>query len=51
MNKEKQYRQLQAESMERGKDKIDSILEYGGAALAIGASAASIAVAIHTLKK
>ena len=45
------YRQIQAFQVETGRDKLDAILARGGKALAIEASAASKAVAIHSLAK
>jgi hypothetical protein len=51
MNMERQYKQLQAEQISKGRGRVSSILSTAGDVLAIGASAASIAVAIYTITK
>lgn len=51
MNMERQYKQLKAEQISTGRDKVSDILSSAGDILAVGASAASIAVAIYTIKK
>lgn len=51
MNMERQYKQLKAEQITTGRDRVSSMLGTAGDILAIGASAASIAVAIYTIRK
>jgi hypothetical protein len=51
MNMERQYKQLQAEQISKGRGRVSGILSTAGDVLAIGASAASIAVAIYTISK
>lgn len=50
MNLEKNYRSLSTESVGRGRDYVADIMATAGDVLAIGASAASIAVAIYAIK-
>ena len=50
LNMERNYRMLSAESVATGKDYASSILSTAGDVLAIGASIASIAMAIHSIK-
>lgn len=49
MNLERTYKSLSTENMSSGRDYASSILSTAGEVLAIGASAASIMVAIHKL--
>lgn len=49
-NLERQYRDVIAGDFNTGRSKLDYLLEYGGSILAMGATAASIAVAIHNLR-
>lgn len=51
MNMERQYKQLKAEQITTGRDRVSSMLATAGDILAIGASAASIAVAVYTIRK
>lgn len=51
MNLERNYKQLKSENIASGNDYVSSILSTAGEVAAIGASAASIAMAIHTLKR
>ena len=51
MNMERQYKQLKADEIVTGRDRISDILSGAGDLLAIGASAASIAVAVYTIRK
>lgn len=51
MNMERQYKQLRAEEISKGRGRVSGILSTAGDVLAIGASAASIAVAIYTISK
>lgn len=51
MNMERQYKQLKAEEISTGRGRVSSILSTAGDVLAVGASAASIAVAIYTISK
>ena len=51
MNMERQYKQLKAEEISTGRGKVSSMLSVAGDILAVGASAASIAVAVHTIRK
>ena len=51
MNMERQYKQLQAEQISKGRGRVSGILSTAGDVLALGASAASIAVAIYTISK
>ncbi len=50
MNLEKRYREVKAEDIKRGKDRMDEVLEYSAAILGIASSAVAIAAAIKTLK-
>ena len=50
MTLEKRYREVKAEDIKRGKDRMDEILEYSAAILGIASSAVAIAAAIKTLK-
>lgn len=50
MNLEQRYSSLKADEIDSGKMHVADILELAGGISAIGASAATIAVAIHTLK-
>ena len=51
MNMEKQYKQLRAEQISTGRDKASDFLSTVGDLLAIGASAATIAAAVYTIRK
>ena len=51
MNMERQYKQLQAEQISKGRGRVSGFLSTAGDVLAVGASAASIAVAIYTISK
>lgn len=51
MNMERQYKQLKAEEISKGRGRVSGILSTAGDILAVGASAASIAVAIYTISK
>lgn len=51
MNMERQYKQLRADQITTGRDRVSSMLGTVGDLLAIGASAASIAVAVYTIRK
>lgn len=51
MNMEKQYRSLMTEDIDSGSRYVSNILATVGDVMAVGASVASIAVAIHTLRK
>ena len=51
MNMEKQYRSLMTEDIDSGSRYVSNILATVGDVVAVGASVASIAVAIHTLRK
>ena len=51
MDMERRYKQLRAEQIAPGRDKVSDFLSTAGDVLAIGASAASIAVAIYTIRK
>ena len=50
LNMEKQYKTLKTENISTGNDYIANILSTAGDVLAVGASLASIAVAIHTIR-
>lgn len=50
MTLEKRYREVKAEDVKRGKDRMDEVLEYSAAILGIASSAVAIAAAIKTLK-
>ena len=50
MSLERTYKQLKTENVSSGRDYASSILQTAGDVLAIGASAASIALAIHTIR-
>ena len=49
-NLERRYRDVIAGDFNTGRSRLDYLLEYGGSILAMGATAASIAVAIHNLR-
>ncbi len=49
MNLERTYKTLSTENISSGRDHVSTILSTAGDVLAIGASAASIMVAIHKL--
>jgi hypothetical protein len=49
-NLERQYREIKEADYNRGRAKLDDILETTGTVLALGATAATIAATIHTLK-
>lgn len=51
MNMEKQYRSLMTEDIDSGSRYVSNVLATVGDVMAVGASVASIAVAIHTLRK
>ena len=51
MNLEQNYKRLKSGTVQTGHDKVAEILDQFGDVLSIGASAASIALAIHTIKK
>lgn len=51
MNMEQQYSNLMASQTNRGKDRVDRILDNVGTALTIGSSALTLAIAIKELKK
>ena len=51
MNLERNYKNLKSENVASGREYAGSILSTAGEVLAIGASAASIALAIHQLRK
>lgn len=51
MNLERNYKSLKSENVASGREYAGSILSTAGEILAIGASAASIALAIHQLRK
>ena len=51
MNMERQYKQLKAEEVSKGQGRVSDMLNVAGDILAIGASAASIAVAVYTISK
>ena len=51
MNMEKQYRSLMTEDIDSGSKYVSNILSTVGDVVTVAASAASIAVAIHTLRK
>lgn len=51
MDMERRYKQLRAEQIAPGRDKVSEFLSTAGDVLAVGASAASIAVAIYTIRK
>lgn len=51
MNMERQYKQLKAEEVSKGRGRVSDMLNVAGDILAIGASAASIAVAVYTISK
>ena len=50
LNMERNYKALSTESIASGKDYASSILSTAGDVIAIGASVASIAMAIHTIR-
>lgn len=50
MNLERRYRDIKESDYNRGKDSLDDMLETAGKLLALGATAATIAATIHTLK-
>lgn len=51
MQMERTYKSLKAEEIDSGKMRASEILSTAGEVLAIGASAAAIAAAIHSIKK
>lgn len=51
MNLERNYKNLKAENISTGHDRVGTILDYAGDVIGIGASAATILVAIHTIKR
>ena len=51
MDMERRYKQLKADQVGRGRLAVSDFLATAGDVLAIGASAASIAVAIYTIRK
>lgn len=51
MNMEQQYSSLMASQTNRGKDRVDRILDNVGTALTIGSSALTLAIAIKELRK
>ena len=50
LNLERNYKALSTESVSAGKDYLSSILSTCGDVIAVGAGAASIAMAIHTIR-
>ena len=50
LNLEKQYKTLKSENVTSGKEHVSNVLATAGDILAIGASIAGIAVAIHTIR-
>ena len=50
MTLEKRYREVKAEDIKRGKDRMDEVLEYSAAILGMASSAVAIAAAIKTIK-
>lgn len=50
MTLEKRYREVKAEDVKRGKDRMDEVLEYSAAILGMASSAVAIAAAIKTIK-
>lgn len=50
MNLERRYRDIKENDYNKGKDSLDDMLETAGKLLALGATAATIAATIHTLK-
>lgn len=50
MNLERSYSNLKAESMSSGRSAVSDVLSVSGEVLAMAASVASIAVAVHTIK-
>jgi hypothetical protein len=50
MNLERKYRELKENDYNRGRDRLDDMLDTAGKLLALGATAATIAATIHTLK-
>lgn len=51
MNLEQNYKRLKSGTVQTGHDKVADILDQFGDVLSIGASAASIALAIHSIRK
>ena len=51
MNLEQNYKRLKTGNIQTGHDRVADILDQCGDIMAIGASAASIALAIYTIKK
>lgn len=51
MNLEQNYKRLKTGNIQNGHDRVADILDQCGDIMAIGASAASIALAIYTIKK
>lgn len=50
MNLERKYREIKENDYNRGRDRLDDMLDTAGKLLALGATAATIAATIHTLK-
>jgi hypothetical protein len=50
MNLERKYREIKENDYNRGRDHLDDMLDTAGKLLALGATAATIAATIHTLK-
>lgn len=50
MNLERKYRDLRETDYNKGRAKLDDLLDTAGTILALGATAATIAATIHTLK-
>jgi hypothetical protein len=50
MSLERKYREIKEAEYNRGRAKVDDVLETAGTILALGATAATIAATIHTLK-
>lgn len=50
MNLERRYRDIKETDYNKGRDHLDDMLETAGKLLALGATAATIAATIHTLK-
>ena len=51
LNMEKQYKSLMTEDIDTGNEYVSNVLSVIGDIVTVGASVASIAVAIHTLRK
>lgn len=50
MSMEDQYRSMSTKNVRTGSDKVQDVMDVAGNVLAIAASAATIAVAIHTIR-